>query len=306
MPKRFIVFVVLLTVTIVGVLLYFVFRKQPQNIIQSQKPEKISSKSVSFPKLSENQNIILYYNSPEAVFYQININNKQEEALSDMLSFVESVSWSNEGTKVYLKARNIQAAKTESFFYSAGRPYEEITTWLYDLETKNKSALDKNFGIIAWSQDSKKIVYQYNDGKTNNLNIADPDGKNWKKITDIKENIVYLAALSESEIVYSATETTESFNVIKTDGSGKRIVKLPLSVSTNKIAWQEEGKSIIVAMRETGKSTDTFYKIDVQSGNKTEIKYSFSGAIDAKNLMLTKDGKTLYFTSDDFLYKMEM
>ena len=176
-----------------------------------------------------------------------------------------------------------------------------------NLENRTTVPLDPSIKRAVFISE-EKIVYKYLD-KTkglNTINISDPDGKNWKKIINLTDEHIFLNTLGTGEIIYTASETTDNFAVIKPDGSGKRTIKLPAKVNVNKIAWAADGKSAITAIREANKSTDTFYKIDIEKSQKQEIKYTADVPIDAKNLMLTKDGKTLYFTSDDFLYKMGM
>lgn len=93
-----------------------------------------------------------------------------------------------------------------------------------------------------------------------------------------------------------------TLGVVDSDGKNKKDLKIKTSLQ--KSAWASDGQSLIAAVREENKTTDTFYKINITTGQKEEIKYKSETPIDATNLMLTKDGKTLYFTSDDYLYKL--
>jgi len=73
-----------------------------------------------------------------------------------------------------------------------------------------------------------------------------------------------------------------------------------------KIIWTPDGENLITAIRETNNKTDSFYKINIQTGDKQEINYKSKISINAQNLILAQDEKTLYFTSDDFLYKLDL
>jgi Tol biopolymer transport system component len=296
-------------VILLGFLIYYTaFKRKPTAPPEQSKITKVSNKKISFPCLSKDEKNIFYYLEPEAVFYQLSLTTEQIKSVSPMLSFIQNVTWGSNCEKTILRVKNIQAAKTESFFYTPDRPYEGLNIWVYDITTKNKILLNQNVKKAVWTADGKKIVYHYLDQVkgVNNLSIADPDGKNWKKVIDLKDENIFLNTLGTGEIVYATSETTDSFSAIKTDGSGKRTIKLPISVNINKIAWSSDGKSLIAAIREKDKATDALYKINLESDQKEEIKYESKTPIDAKNLMLTKDGKTLYFTSDDYLYKLEL
>ena len=51
--------------------------------------------------------------------------------------------------------------------------------------------------------------------------------------------------------------------------------------------------------------TDRVFIIDTDKRSKTEIKYSSQNQVlRFNNITLATDSKTLYFTSDDFLYKL--
>lgn len=186
---------------------------------------------------------------------------------------------------------------------------EDITSryFLFNLEEKTIIPLDLAIKSATFISD-EKIVYHYLDQEKNinGLFISDPDGKNYKKIINLEDETVFLNTLGTGEIVYTNKEETDNFNVLKIDGTGKRKISLPILVNINKIAWSSDGKSLFAALREEGKDTDTFYKINIETGEKQEIKYQSETPIDAQNLMLTKDNKILYFTEEDFLYKMDL
>jgi len=297
--KLFIILSIIFLI-LIGIVSYFLlFKKQakPPGVPPSPLPVgKLVSvdflpRRILFPTLIDKK--IIYQDAQSGNLNQIDLTNKKISILmeGEKIPPLERLSLSPMSTKALLLGYQTSGLVQYS---------------LLDLKTQNITLLNQSIKTAVFVSE-EKIVYQYLDKEKgiNNLSIADPDGKNWKKIIDLKEETIFLNTLGTGEIVYTSSETTERFNVIKTDGSGKRTIKLPIPVNINKIAWSSDGKSIIAAVREENKTTDTFYKINIETGQKQEIKYQSQTPINAINLMLTKDAKTLYFTSDDYLYKLE-
>jgi Tol biopolymer transport system component len=304
-----------LVVLLIGLFIYLLFKKPSLVTPPSSKIRQVQSvptpEKIFYPALSLNGKSLLYLPGQELSLHEFNLQTQKDSSISpDYFAFVKEVSWSPNKDKLVIWVLNTKKGLEAigSPFINKGAENSLVLPYLFDLSSKKASLLSSNIKQVTWTPDGKKIVYQYLDKVkgVNNLSIADPDGKNWKKVIDLKDENIFLNTLGTGEIVYAVSETTDSFSAIKTDGSGKRTIKLPISVNINKIAWSSDGKSLIAAIREKDKATDALYKINLESGQKEEIKYESKTPIDAKNLMLTKDNKTLYFTSDDYLYRLSL
>ncbi|MFZ5982586.1 MAG: hypothetical protein ACOYS2_03410 [Patescibacteria group bacterium] len=145
----------------------------------SEKPGKlvaISQDSVISPILKDDGVTIIYYSSQNGQVFQIDLEGNNKKTVSDKnLIGLKKVLWSPNQTKV-LSDFGDQGIKFWSYSEKLGG----------DLGKNIKSA---NF------QNDQKIVYAYFDQKTNqsSLNVADWDGKNWKRITDLSfygQNII--------------------------------------------------------------------------------------------------------------------
>lgn len=308
MNKKILFLSIFCLLIILGVFLWFVFGKK-------EKPKEtgleilLKDRKIFFPEISSDNQSIFYYDRNSDNFMQFSLIDKKIKAVSkEGISWPEEVKWSPDQTKVLFKITNLPSAKTENPFYIPERPLEAINWFLYSFESRKQTLLPENIIEIVWTADGQKIVYQYLDKEKgiNTLNIADPDGKNWHKIIDLENGKIFLETLKTGEILYTSKEETDNFSVIKTDGTGKRKISLPILVNINKIVWSLDGKSLFAAIREEKKTTDTFYKIDLETAQKQEIKYQSQTKTEAQDLMLTKDGKTLYFTSENYLFKLEI
>jgi len=296
-----IIILLIILIVVLGIVFYFSRKNQPR---PSYKPQTTSflqgtiSQIEAFPLKILHPNFsdgkIIYQGYYQGDLLQGEVSTGkisvliEKTDLPDLDGFVVSPA----ATKILLHGKDKN--NTLRFF-------------LLELESKSITPLNPSFKTAIFASE-EKIVYHYLDKAkgVSNLSIADPDGKNWKKIIDLKEENVFLSTLPTGEIAYTASETTDNFSVIKTDGSGKRTIKLPVLINVNKLTWSPDGKSLIAAVREQNKTTDTFYKINLKTNQKQKIQYKSDIPIDAKNLMLTNDEKTLYFTSDDYLYSLSL
>ena len=160
------------------------------------------------------------------------------------------------------------------------------------------------YGFAGWI-DEENLVYfrQPTDVSGAEIYTINITSKQVKKLTDGTKNAS--VAPSGKWIIYELFHRAQenyTLAMMKNDGSG--VKDFGLVGGVDKIVWFPDSQSLIAAIRESGKTTDTFYKINSETGQKEEIKYKSESSIDAQNLMLSADGKILYFTSDDYLYKL--
>lgn len=78
-----------------------------------------------------------------------------------------------------------------------------VLWYLANIETKSLTPLKPEMGRLAWDNLGQKIYYQYTDPVTGSrsLNIANPDGSGWKKLTDLGTDDFFLTAVPKSTLV---------------------------------------------------------------------------------------------------------
>jgi len=151
----------------------FVENILPVEIISDKKIPKIfalSEEPVLGPVFVKNKSNLKYYSKKTGQVFQIEFDGSEKSAISDKeLSGLSSIFWSPEKNRV-----------VSEFFVEGGLSYSS-----YDYSERMGYPLGKNFGNINW-YNNQKILYTYKtaDGKRT-LNIADFDGKNWLKLTDL-------------------------------------------------------------------------------------------------------------------------
>lgn len=78
------------------------------------------------------------------------------------------------------------------------------TAWYFaQLTNKTLVPLKPEIGRLAWDNLGEKIFYQYTDPvtKERTLNMASPDGSNWKKLTNLGSDDFFLSAVPKSSLV---------------------------------------------------------------------------------------------------------
>lgn len=352
-----------LTIIVAGVyLLISWLNKKPEIIIkQSQKPELIKTinQKIFFPVLTtDNQGVLFFSNKQESAFYKFSFDKKKTEKISENLdASPDNIIWSPDRIQGILMVTYDKYVfeKYGSLFTSPETENGTETKWLYDFSQKKLvNQLNSQIQKIIWSPDSQKIFYYYHDETTDTLAVANPDGSNWQKLTDLspgwydfagwvdKENLVYfrqptdvsgaeiysinivnkqikkladgtsknaLVSLNGQWLAYELFHQDQenyTLAVVKSDGSNAK--DLGIVGSIDKIVWLPDGQSLITTIKENNKTTDIFYKIDVESGQKQVIKYYHGSPVEAEELVVSKDGQSLYFknTFDGHLYQLNL
>lgn len=140
--------------------------------------------------------------------------------------------------------------------------------------------------------------------------------------TDISPSTIYSLSLEDKKL-NQIREIEGNTKVIAADNKfffnlpAKRLPQLavmnevgtkmkPLGINTilDSIAVLNENKVIIPAQGTS--ENDTFYQINLSDYQVSKMVSPSKEKIKALNLMISPDNKTLYFTSDDYLYKLRL
>lgn len=165
---------------------------------EEKKPEikvvainKIIDKKIKFPVLSSDQKKILYFDPEEREFYQTELDGRVLVAMTrGNFANLENVSWSGDRSKAVLSIL-AEDKKTLEYFY-------------FDFAAQSSQKIDSKFKNVVLSSDGKKIGYIYSEEGKNifNLSIADPDGKNWRKIAFLSGNEGRLLWLGSEKVIF--------------------------------------------------------------------------------------------------------
>lgn len=214
---------------------------------------------------------------------------------------IQNVIWSNDSQRIYyqyfdrennlnyLASANYDGTKEEKIINLESPEYnfmwldnaDKIAFWpapsdlsgtklqQIDLQTRNTSEIFSDFRL--------------------NKAISSPDG----------QYFIYSRYLPDNNIL--------ALSYAKSDGTNNK--DLEFFSPLQKVAWSNDGSFFIVASREKETENDKFYKIETKNGKITMLNYKTSknqDIISAENPMLSPDNKTLYFTSNDILYSLNL
>jgi len=166
---------------------------------------------------------------------------------------------------------------------------------------------DRLYGFGGFA-DNQTLIYFSNPNDVSGTNIYSTNIQT-KQTKQLTEHISKTALVSPGgkKIVYELfQEEIQNYTLAIMNINGDNKKDLKIKTMLQKIIWTPDGENLITAIRETNNKTDSFYKINIQTGDKQEINYKSKISINAQNLILAQDEKTLYFTSDDFLYKLDL
>ena len=344
--KKLIIIAIILLAIITFVVIILLFIKQKQqgettNQTTTSKPIEeiinIAQTGVIFPGLAQGQQTISFVDKSNPGFRTVNLTDKKMSELIDAKNILEKglvqkVIWSPSGQKVLIKISEDQT--------------KLVRFWLFDLKTKKEELLNSDIQDLLWVSDEQILYsYMDPKNYQGSFNISSPNGTNWKKVFEIKDvipkelfkydqklnvvlfgtgsdeinNQLYLSAIKSGKTdklfdnYYSvyANPLVDRVAILTTADS--KLLTLINASNKEKEEYKFDTEIRTVAVNEKIFATtknepkNKIYSIDPENKIKTEIKYNTQvSTIKPENLMPTKDGKTLYFTSDDFLYKLEM
>lgn len=148
-------------------------KNQPSSNSDNQAISAISDTAVFGATLAPDQNSLYYFSAENGQLNQVDFDGKLEKVIStEEFQNIQQVFWNKPKNRVIIKQKN---SSNQSKFL------------LLDLVSKTVIPLKDNIDSISWSGLGDKIIYKFYDSQTKKrtLNVSDPDGKNWRKITDI-------------------------------------------------------------------------------------------------------------------------
>jgi hypothetical protein len=201
MKKLFIISAVLLVVVLVFLGIYNIAFK-PKAItveeIKNQTPaetknsaEKISAVSdvpVMGVYLDKANEKLRYYSKKNGTVWESELDGTNKQVIESVeLSGLKSVQWTANG----------QATISE-FFKDGNHSYYQ-----YNHDKAVGSSLDEGVDYAVWSNTGNNIIYKYYDrkAKKRSLNLADPDGKNWKKLADLDFLKVSISSIPQTSLI---------------------------------------------------------------------------------------------------------
>ncbi|EKE25273.1 MAG: hypothetical protein ACD_5C00227G0002 [uncultured bacterium] len=301
MKKIFIISLVFLLIILLFLGVYnFAFKKEnPKNsVMQEQgsqlkkdviqdssnlKIEKIisiSEEGVVASTYDKKLDSIIYYSAVDGTVWKSNPDGKNKQQVSkDKVMGLKNVIWSPDKSKV-LTTINSQG---QDKFYQ------------YDNVAQKATPLKEGLDNAIWDNIGSKIFYKYFDKSTNQrtLNIANPDGSEWKKLVDINFRNILLAQIPLSASVsfwnYPAAAEEGILQAVGIMGEESRVVFKGRYGAD--YLWSPDGSLALISSLDVknGKKL-TIGVIDID-GNYTDLNVPTF----ASKCVWSSDNKTVYY-----------
>lgn len=241
----------------------------------------LTDEAVLAPTLNKDGSALRYYSQKDQGFYEISFDGRIKTLLfKKSLPGLDSILWSPDKNQAILK---IKPTSTSWYFV------------LFNFSTQGETRLSDSMDNISW-QNNNKILYQYFDSaqKELSLNLSDPSGNNWKKITDVAFTPVFSASIPQSSLVSfwnNSNAYTESVlqSASLISNENKLIFKGKFGAN---FLWSPNGSLLLAS-----------HSIE-RSGKKIQLAIMNSQGGEYKNLEIptfttkcvwSKDNKTLYY-----------
>lgn len=168
--------------------------------------------------------------------------------------------------------------------------------WYFaDLSGKTLVPLKPELSRLTWDNLGEKIFYQYTspaDGKRS-LNIAGPDGSNWKKLADLGTRDFFLASVPQSSLISfwnrPAANDKSTFETIGTVGENRRT--LSSEFFGGDYSWSPNGETVIISGSDTQRGGLSLRALGANGGTARNLSIPTL----LSKTVWSKDGRTLYY-----------
>jgi len=261
-----------------------------KKITKEEKIIETTPVSVSIlPSLSESlsdasvssDGFLYYYSLDDQSLKRATLEGKEKAVLlSNLPGTPNRIIWSLKKDKVLL---SLKQSTGENIWH------------LVDLVTKTLTPLKAEISRIAWNNLGDKIFYQYTDFVTGKrtLNVARPDGTEWKKLADLSWDTFIAPIPQGANISFwsrpNAFEKT-SFESISITGEGRKTL-LSERFGVDYL-WSPNGEKVLVSTSSEKGGKEIL--LSVMNANGGQLQ-SLAIPTFISKVTWSKDNKTIYF-----------
>ncbi len=210
MKKYWPIFLIL--AIIIAVILILVFKPNKKSD-QAKNQDVISSgdNSATIQKISNNKSYFPQIINNSLYYYYLNqiYNYKTpDKAIAEIDSAPVEIHLSPDLTQAIVKIHNDKGVfkLQNSIFYNESLLDGFDYYWLYNLKTQKAQLLNQDISSVAWSPNSKKIIYTIGTDSGQALSISDPGGSNWKIIAKLNLDVAFADNNQNSTLLYTEVQ----------------------------------------------------------------------------------------------------
>lgn len=290
LKKFLIITIIILIVALIGLLVYnFLIKKsspaggpgetgqfpqgqEGENTSQNEQPnipqpeskiKAISTETVFSPTLTSDKTKVTYYFRSNGNVWQSDFDGGNlTQVSSNNLENLVKVLWAPDRSKVITIFQD---------------NLENISKYFYNYATQKALPLNKYINYIAWSPESSKIAYQYQNDYTddNNISISSPDGSKYSILMNTRMKNLIVEWPQGSDVflrekptglapssLYSLSTITKSFNKLITDVYGFSI------------KWSQKGDKILYSKTDQRGENIAIFTANKNGTNEKSVEIS--------------------------------
>jgi len=279
MKKLFIVSSVLFIVILIFFGVYrFVFQDNATNPVADEK-EKAEAMTKNEPAPNQGSNRLsailqdsvvgaairngklVYYSKRDHSLKEADLEGKNQRVLSEKVSGIPSrILWSPRGDELLYFVEEVPNAR-----------------WHFlSIKTTVDVPLRPEMSRLAWTNLGDSILYQFTDpaGGKGSLNIANPDGKNWKKLADFDSGSNFIAPVPQSSLIsfWKRPNGLEQNKLETVNLSGEERKTLFSNRFGTDFLWSKNGDHILIgSVTEKGRNEPLLGVANSQGGEYRDL-----------------------------------
>lgn len=226
---------------------------------------------------------LFFYSLEEQAFKKSTLDGKDREILlSNLPGTPMRIVWSPSREKALV---HIKLPDGTSLWHTA------------DLLLRTLLPLKPEMSRVVWDNTGSKIFYQYTDPKTGmrSINIASPDGKDWKSITSIGTKDSFLAPVPGSVLLSfwqrpSAREKGSLSAIPLIGGDTKTLLSDRLGAD---FLWSPSGEKVLMSTTDPAHPEKSVLALMNSSGGELRVLENASSFIGKATW--SKNGRTVYY-----------
>lgn len=261
----------------------------------------------------KNRDKIIYYKADSGTSWQVDSDGGKKEQISKKeIAGLTSLDWNTDKNKVIMTAKESSANRYLTYDFLADR----------------ESEIGKKADFITWDNMGLKIIYKYFDENTGkrSLNVADPDGSNWKiLVEDLSYKKVSVKNIPQTSLVsfWNYPEHDAETKIQTVSILGGEIKQINFSKFGADYLWSPDGeKALVSSLKEKDGTNMTLGTINVKgeyndlgiptftskcvwSNDKKNIYCALPGGIPERSV-LPDDYQQGKFSTKDTFWKIDV
>jgi Tol biopolymer transport system component len=254
---------------------------EPIPVVEKKESvEKLTNEKTVSPTYDSKNNAVLYFSPQSREVKKVSADTLSVTTIMPISGEPLQAVWSSFQTQALVEMRTAQSTKW----------------YLVDVDKKTETPLKDGIEMPIWTNLSDHIVYKYYDAKTKerSLNIANPDGTDWKKIGESPFKNMSASVGSQGSLLFfwnqsNAFEATSLRSTPLVGGSEKTLFSGKFGVD---YVFSPDGQKILVSS--TDKKGGTLSTLGLLLNQASQYQNLLIPTLTAKTVW-SKNGKSVYY-----------